>query len=384
MKICLFNNLYKPFNRGGAEKITESLAEGLKRAGHEVFIITTRPWFKSGAAAGGMKIYRLKSLYSHLKSFPKAFRFFWHLWDLFNLVNYFKIKRILKQENCRLAITNNLMGLGLLTPRALKKLKIKQVHLAHDIQLIHPSGLVYWGKEDLIDSLPARNYAGLCSRLFDSPDIVIFPSLWLRDLHLAKIFFVKSRRLILPNPIEAAPYQPGEKTAAGFKFLFLGQIEEHKGVFLLLEAFQKLAREHDGLELLFVGSGSRLADLKKLAGSGPVKFLDWPDEAEVNRLLKESDLLVYPSLCYENCPNAIQRAFAAGLPVLAADLGGISELLSRNAGLLFKPGDAADLAAKMAWALNNPEALKALAEAGKEKAALSQADSYIKELLSLI
>ena len=43
MKICLINNLYKPFNRGGAEKVAETIVDGLIKAGHEVFIISTKP-----------------------------------------------------------------------------------------------------------------------------------------------------------------------------------------------------------------------------------------------------------------------------------------------------------------------------------------------------
>ena len=123
------------------------------------------------------------------------------------------------------------MGIGFLTPLAIKNLKIKHLHIAHDIQLIHPSGLMYYGKERIINSFFAKIYANLCRLLFGSPDAVIFPSRWLKDLYINRKFFVKSKINVLPNPVEAAAGQFGERSVI-FKFLFLGQIEKHKGVFL--------------------------------------------------------------------------------------------------------------------------------------------------------
>src|SRR3989338_6248271 len=206
MKICLINNLYKPYNRGGAEKITLNIAQGLSSRGHSVFIVTTRPHLKAvknSQPAGyddKIKIYYLKSLFFNLNRWPKPLRFFWHAWNMFNFINYFKIKRILRQENCEAVISNNLMGIGYLTGLAIRKLKLRHIHIMHDIQLIHPSGLLLFGQEKLIDGYFSRNYSGLCANLLDSPGVVIFPSVWLRDIHLEKIFFIKSKRIVLPNP----------------------------------------------------------------------------------------------------------------------------------------------------------------------------------------
>ena len=383
MKICLINNLYQPYNRGGAERVTETIANGLVRAGYEVFIVCTKPRFaKLRITNYELRIYYLNSLYYYLDEFPKFLRLVWHLWDMFDLVNYFKVKRILRRENCDAVITNNLMGLGFLAPRAIRKLKIRQLHLAHDLQLIHPSGLLYYGREKAIDSYSARNYAGLMSRIVDSPDIVIFPSRWLLDMHLDKIFFIKSKRLVLPNPVAAAPAAGTKRPGGNFKFLFIGQIEEHKGVFLLIEAFKTIKRKYPEAELTIAGNGSKRTEAEAL-GAG-VKFLDWPGEAAADKLLSSSHCLVYPSLVYENCPNAIQRALAAGLPVLASELGGIPELLSKNAGILFKPADVEKLAEKMEWIINNQENLNEIITAGKEKAALFGIDNYLKEILKLI
>lgn len=175
---------------------------------------------------------------------------------------------------------------------------------------------------------------------------------------------------------------PRPKQLAGnFKFLFLGQIEKHKGVFLLINALNKLKEKYPDVELLLAGNGSQTERARRqAAGNKNIKFLGWQADEAANRLLSFSHCLVYPSLVYENCPNAIELALAAGLPVLASNLGGIPELLNDGAGVLFKPADANDLAEKMAWLIANKNNLSALIEAGKRQAAAFKTENYIKKL----
>ncbi|MFA6306828.1 MAG: glycosyltransferase [Patescibacteria group bacterium] len=385
MKICLINNLYKPFNRGGAEKVSEIIIQGLIKAGHDVFIITTRPRDKELPIADSkLRIYYLNSLYYNLNKLPKFLRFFWQIWNLFNFSGYFKIKKILAAEKCEAVITNNLMGIGFLTPLAVKSLKIKYLHIAHDIQLIHPSGLMYYGEEGMINSFFAKVYSSVCGKLFAPAPAVIFPSRWLKDLYIKRNFFAQAKIEVLPNPVEIVPEQVS-KRSGNFIFLFLGQIEKHKGVFLLIDAFNKIKEKYPEVELVLAGDGSRIKQARaKAVKNNNIKFLGWPGESAADKLLGAADCLVYPSLVYENCPNAIQRALVAGLPVLASDLGGIPELLNQNAGILFKPADADSLAEKMIWLIENKNSLGDLAQAGRQKALDFKVEDYIKELGKII
>ncbi|MDP2736564.1 MAG: glycosyltransferase family 4 protein [bacterium] len=384
MKICLINNLYKPFNRGGAEKVSETIVSGLKQAGHEVFLITSKPCGKLPAGPEQQPIYYINSLYYNLNKLPKFLRLFWQIWNMFNFVSYFKIKKILRAEKCDAIITNNLMGVGFLTPLAIRNLKIKHLHIAHDIQLIHPSGLMYYGKEGIINNFFAKIYSSICRNLFGSPQAIVFPSRWLKNLYIKRNFFTQSKIEIMPNPVEIAPGQASERLG-NFTFLFLGQIEKHKGVFLLIDAFNKIKEKYPKVELILAGDGSQIkAARKKAVGNNNIKFLGWPGDEAVDKLLFSNDCLVYPSLAYENCPNAIQRALAAGLPVLASDIGGISELLTDEAGMLFKPADDIDLVEKMVWTIENKNSLSNLTQAGRRKSVIFRVESYIKKLEEMI
>ena len=66
-------------------------------------------------------------------------------------------------------------------------------------------------------------------------------------------------------------------------------------------------------------------------------------EREHERILDGLDVLVLPSLWWENSPLSVLEARAAGLPVIASRTGGVPEIVPEDAGLLVPPGDAAAL-----------------------------------------
>jgi glycosyltransferase involved in cell wall biosynthesis len=378
MKIVIINNLYVPWVRGGAERIAQRSAEGLEKAGHEVFVIATAP-----IESRTDRVFYLPSIFYNLEKYPLAVRFFWHLWDMVNLTNCRKIRKVLLEEKPDLVITHNLQGIGYLLPGLLRRLKIKHFHTLHDIQLLHPSGLMIWGKENILMTMPAKIYQSFMRWLIGSPAVVISPSHWLLDEHSRRGFFSQSQTKVLPN------YFPGssfEKLGAGeeksiFTFLYVGQLEKHKGVNLLIEAFLKLVASGDlKAELLIAGPGSQTEELKKIIGeTKEIKIVGRKNEGEVNDLMRAADCLVVPSLCYENSPTVIYEAAAVRLPVIGAKIGGITELIETVGGMLFEPGNSADLTDKMTKIIKNPE------ESGKirNKEDNLAAPDYIDEIIKL-
>jgi glycosyltransferase involved in cell wall biosynthesis len=79
---------------------------------------------------------------------------------------------------------------------------------------------------------------------------------------------------------------------------------------------------------------------------------------EVLALMQGASFLVFPSEWYEGLPMALIEAFACGLPVVASRLGAIVELVDDgHTGLLFRHRDPQDLATKVRWAVEHPEAM---------------------------
>ena len=367
MKICLINNLYKPFARGGAETAVESYAKLLQAAGHEIIIITTLPRGKAAPDNNDKILYLggLSALFYYLHRQPIFFRFLWHLGNLFNLPGYFHLKKILARAKPDLIMTHNLLGIGFLAPLAFRRLQARHFHFLHDIQLLHPSGLMIFGQEKILNSLCAKIYQFFTRKFFASPEKIISPSAWLMQEHTNRGFFKNAHKLIIGNPTPAACHKTRLAGGENFRFLYVGQIESHKGVLFLTETFAEL--KNKSAELVIIGDGSQSQAVKKICETNQkIIFLGRKAGEAVLTAMSQADCLVVPSLCYENAPTVILEAISCALPIIASAIGGISELIS-DEKYLFTPGDSNDLKNKLDWVLNNSGQLQLTVEKNKTK-----------------
>ena len=121
---------------------------------------------------------------------------------------------------------------------------------------------------------------------------------------------------------------------------------------LFLQAAARLAARFPGLEFVLVGDGPLRPELeneaKKLGLGQRVVFLG--DRRDIPSVLASLDVTVLPSDS-ESLSNAILESMAAGVPVIAANVGGNPELLGEGRGVLVKPGSAEDLGEAVAGVL---------------------------------
>lgn len=358
MKIGLLHNLYGKYSRGGAETVVKLMAEDFRAAGHQVFIITTRPKSdkkdetanengKTENSSASPKVHYIDSEFYNLNKHSLFYRAFWQIGNIFAFKKARKIKGILQSEKPDLTITHNLMGLGFMIPRTLRKLNIRHEHFLHDIQLIHPSGLMIFGKEQKINSLGAKIYQALTRALFASPPKITSPSNWLMEMHKQRGFFKDSDQEIRPFTWPGMEAAPQVKHGPAKNFLFIGQIEEQKGIFLLISAFKKIKRPELSLFIAVRGGGKDMDKAREAAKDDARINVSEPlSYDETKEIMAAKDCLIVPSLCYENSPTVIYGTHAAGLPVIASRLGGIPELMKEN-DRLFAPGDENDLIEKI-------------------------------------
>jgi len=155
---------------------------------------------------------------------------------------------------------------------------------------------------------------------------------------------------------------PGMREGSGSYALFAGRLSEEKGVRTLLKAWQRLP----GIELRIAGAGPLLDEARAFVEMHQLKHVavvGGQSHEEVLNLLKGAQFLVFPSQCYENLPVSVVEAFACGLPVVGSRLGATAEVVEEGrTGLLFDPGNAQDLAAKIGFAVSDPEALRRMGE----------------------
>jgi glycosyltransferase involved in cell wall biosynthesis len=135
--------------------------------------------------------------------------------------------------------------------------------------------------------------------------------------------------------------------------LYLGRLSAEKGIQTLLSAWETI----DSISLKIAGDGPLREQVLSFAQrQSRVRYLGFQDRAAVQMLIRSARFVVVPSICYENFPMAIIEAFANRVPVIAARLGAIEELVQEGkTGLLFKVGDSVDLAAKVTWLWAHPD-----------------------------
>jgi len=341
--------------------------ENYRAAGHEVFLITTKHKeadlsYLENTKPTNLKTYYIESEFYNLDQKPIFLRLFWHINNLFDFKKFIACQKILNQEKPDLVISHNLMGLGFMSATAIKLSGAKHHHFLHDIQLLHPSGLMFFGKEKILNTIPAKIYQKMTRHLIGAPDLVISPSKWLLKEHMDRKFFTGSKteitslkdilNLKAKNKIENTNNLTGDRSLQNSKTInqpktlfFAGQIEEHKGIIFLIKAFQKFAGPN--LTLKIAGRGSCENKIKNLIGDDKrLEYLGHLKKEELEEELKKSDLLVMPSLCYENSPTIIIEAKNLGVKVIASNLGGVPEIVDQN-DILFNPGDDKDLFTKI-------------------------------------
>ncbi|HVX86822.1 MAG TPA: glycosyltransferase family 4 protein [Phycisphaerae bacterium] len=161
----------------------------------------------------------------------------------------------------------------------------------------------------------------------------------------------KQRTLYLPYGIKIDHIQrhTDKGSAATLRLAFVGTLVEHKGAHVLIEAFKQLPPDLP-VTLTLHGKLDEfppyVAKLRAMIGNNEKIKLAGPfAQSEVSKILGETDVLVCPSIWYENTPLVISEAQAAGVPVVASNLGGMAEAIDVGAnGLVFEAGNATALA----------------------------------------
>jgi glycosyltransferase involved in cell wall biosynthesis len=193
-----------------------------------------------------------------------------------------------------------------------------------------------------------------------------------KDLYAAE-GIPSSRIEVVPLGIDPDPFRGIVRTRdSAFRIAFLGTVMLSKGPHLLLDALPHLPR--GAVRLVVHGEAAPWFEVRdyadrlrsRLRPEDPVAFTGPYDPADVPRLLGDADCLVVPSLWFETFSITIREGWLAGVPVVASRLGAMEEAIEDGVtGLLFRPGDARDLAAKLLALLRDPGLRRSIALAPK-------------------
>lgn len=209
----------------------------------------------------------------------------------------------------------------------------------------------------------------LVARFFGRADQVLVLGEEGRDFVVTALGLEAAKVQIVANgvPEPAAIASPSSSRA---KLVFLGHLTRRKGFDVLLEALGVLAGEGLDFELVAGGDGDLdgwLASAKDLGLDGRVQLLGWVEEDTVDRVLREADIFVLPSLV-ENQPISILEAMARAVPVVASDVGTIRQTVGDGAaGLIVQAGSSADLASALRTLIEDPDRRAELGLEGRRR-----------------
>ncbi|MCB0164756.1 MAG: glycosyltransferase [Anaerolineae bacterium] len=221
-------------------------------------------------------------------------------------------------------------------------------------------------------------------------DHIMAPSSYVRD-RLRLHHFPAERITVSPYGIPSPPIDFQKAPSPKIRFGYIGRIMPIKGVHLLIEAFTQLNLQ-DRAELTLYGRADVNAELymqglkEKVANTANVHFAGFVDNAQISELYRQIDVLVAPSLWPENSPITILEAQAHGIPVIASDVGGITDLIRHEVnGLIFANQQVNDLAKQLTRCIESPELIDRLADQSKliksiEEDAAQLAHLYQKHL----
>jgi glycosyltransferase involved in cell wall biosynthesis len=165
---------------------------------------------------------------------------------------------------------------------------------------------------------------------------------------------------IVVKPNFVAP-DPGRGQGGGGYALFVGRLAPEKGTETMLAAWDRLGTR---IPLKIVGDGPlRDQVVEAAARQSNVEWLGHRPVEDVHALMGKADMLIFPSQWYETFGRVAAEAFAAGTPVIAANIGAVAELVEHGrTGLKFRPGDPDDLVTQLEWALSHSAELRRMRE----------------------
>lgn len=343
MKVLLVNKFH--YRKGGSETYYFTLAEALKRAGHDVVFFAMEDeknlpceqeeYFVSNASVNGGIKSKLKMIL-HLTYSKEA---------------YGKIKKLLQAEQPDLVILNLVhkqITMSIIDAIKEHDPKLPIFWTMHDLIAVCPSYTMRDGSGNICEKCLGGEFShcvknkcikgsGLMSLLskheaeyirrrkwYDRVDLYICPSEFYRG-KLTEGKFTKSPIVTMRNPLPIGTEFEASEADEGY-VLYFGRLFPEKGVKTLIEA-----AELCGCHLVILGTGPQEAELKACAeGFTNIEFKGFQTGATLKRYVRNSKCVVLPSEWYENGPYSAMEAMAMGKPLIVSNNGGLPELVEHG------------------------------------------------------
>lgn len=377
MRILLVNKFH--YRKGGAETYYLTVGSELERMGHEVAYFSMR--HPDNLPCEWDKYFVTQREYNDVKNPFKAAR------DGMALIyspeakrNFQALCEEFRPDVVHLNNVHRQITLSILDAPYLRENKVPVFYTAHDYVTVCPGYLMLDGDGRVCDACledgryrhcivnrcvkgsRAKSALAAMEASFNRAhksnqriDRAIAPSRFMRS-KLIEGGWPEGKVVFLQNFADDAILDRASNAGADATdrenpyLLFFGRLSVEKGVDTLLRAFDAVSPNlPQNMRLVVVGDGPDAAEFKALASSldcaSRIEFAGYQTGDALQSYVERASLAISSSRCRENMPYSIVEAFAAGTPVVGANIGGIPELVDEgNTGFICEPGDVQSMA----------------------------------------
>ncbi|MDD6209462.1 MAG: glycosyltransferase family 4 protein [Bacteroidales bacterium] len=394
MKILQINKYF--YRKGGSETVFFTTIDLLKKNGHTVIPFSLN--HKNNEQGGNSYFINYPELSNSgfLNKLKYSFYFF------YNLQAKRQLKKLIENERPDIAhihLMFNSFSIAILP--VLKKYKIPVILTAHDYRLICPSYLLLDKNLKICEKCKTGKFykcaLGRCAKGHFAESLLLTMDMYIRkyiypiEKYVDKILCVSDfsvRKHIefnrkwqhkierLYNPVYKSE---NPKINRGNYLLYIGRISREKGIKTLLDA----ARLLPDVNIKIAGSGVYKDELKDIPQN--IIFLGNKNREELNELIGGSSFVIVPSEWYETFGLVVVEAFSNATPVIASDIGGISELVNNNEdGFLFRAGDLNNMIEVITKAISiSDSSYASMANNAMEKSRLFDPQKYYERLMAV-
>jgi glycosyltransferase involved in cell wall biosynthesis len=210
-------------------------------------------------------------------------------------------------------------------------------------------------------------YSRLERTLMNNTDLFLFESTFARDTYQRTIGTPEGLVRCVFNGVTANEFDPVVKASDATDVVYVGEFRHIKGADLLIDAVARLRADGKPVTITLAGDGEETENLKaqiqRLGLTEAVRFIG---HVKARYGFSKGRVLVVPSRG-DSMPYVVIEAAAAGIPMIAANVGGIPEIFGSHTDALFAPNIVAAMADAIEITLEDPEAAQARAKSLRER-----------------
>lgn len=365
MKVLLVNKFH--YLRGGAETYYFALAEGLKAAGNEVIFFSMKddknvPCGQSDYFVEGVE-------YNQKHSFIETIKISIKLIYSFEAKKKFE-KLILDEKPDIIHLSNVHRQITFSIIDVANKYNIPVVYTMHDLicacpncVMLSPTGICeeclsgnyvncikkgcikHSKMKSLLASIEAYFYKW--KKIYNKVDLYITPSEFYRE-KLIKSNFTTKPIIHMTNFLPLTTEFKMTENRDNY-FLFFGRLSIEKGIMTLVKSFVLMP---EAAILKIAGDGQQFEEIQSFVTDNnlenKIQLLGFQERKKMDVLIKKAKCVIIPSEWYENGPYTVMETCAKGVPVIASNIGGLTEMVIDGCnGYLFNEGSCDDLLKKM-------------------------------------